>query len=225
MSYADRLRRELLLAGIDRHELHHETATTLPVDFHSTRRAYATALVRSGASDRETMKLGGWSSPQLITRYDEKDALRVLPASAVPLLPLHSGFSPNVGAEPANDLFCEGPESLDSPGFSWCRSPDLNRGQRAYEGGRWCAPQPKSAVSRPACPVMDATLPPGTEHEGQNAGGETLGYRFSAHTPRVRRFVAYLGTVSRRLMVAPPGAVLKVQSLPPGLLALRRQGS
>ena len=39
MSYADRLRRELLRADVMRHELHHETATTLPVDFHSTRRA------------------------------------------------------------------------------------------------------------------------------------------------------------------------------------------
>lgn len=59
MSYAERLRRELWKAGVRRHELHFETSKTLPVDFHSTRRAYATALVRSGASDRETMKLGG----------------------------------------------------------------------------------------------------------------------------------------------------------------------
>jgi hypothetical protein len=47
MSYAERLRRELWRAGLRRHELHFETATTLPVDFHSTRRAYATALVRA----------------------------------------------------------------------------------------------------------------------------------------------------------------------------------
>ncbi|HTA90914.1 MAG TPA: hypothetical protein VK745_15090, partial [Polyangiaceae bacterium] len=33
MSYADRLRRELLRAGVTRHELHTETPTTLPVDF------------------------------------------------------------------------------------------------------------------------------------------------------------------------------------------------
>lgn len=39
-SYADRLRRELLIAELTRHELHEETATTLPVDFHSCRRAY-----------------------------------------------------------------------------------------------------------------------------------------------------------------------------------------
>jgi hypothetical protein len=78
MSYAERLRRELVAAGVDRYELRHETATTLPVDFHSTRRAYAAALVRSGASDRETTKLGGWSTPALITRYDEKDALALV---------------------------------------------------------------------------------------------------------------------------------------------------
>jgi hypothetical protein len=44
------------------------------------------SLVRSGASDRETMKLGGWSSPALITRYDEKGNLRQLPEAAVPYL-------------------------------------------------------------------------------------------------------------------------------------------
>jgi excisionase family DNA binding protein len=44
------------------------------------------SLVRSGASDRETMKLGGWSTAALITRYDEKDAVRSLPPAAVPVL-------------------------------------------------------------------------------------------------------------------------------------------
>jgi len=81
-SYADRLRRELLRAGVNRHELHHDTETTRKVDFHSTRRAFCTASVKSGASDRETMKLGGWSSPALITRYDEKLDVRELPAEA-----------------------------------------------------------------------------------------------------------------------------------------------
>jgi hypothetical protein len=57
MSYAERLRRELVAAGVDRYELPHETATTLPVDFHSTRRAYATALVRSGDALRREGRL------------------------------------------------------------------------------------------------------------------------------------------------------------------------
>lgn len=58
MSYAKCLRRELLAAGVDGHALHRETVTS-PVDFHNTRWVYATALGQSGASDRETMKLGG----------------------------------------------------------------------------------------------------------------------------------------------------------------------
>jgi len=130
MSYAERLRRELLKAGVTRHELHHETTTTLPVDFHSTRRAYATALVRSGASDRETMKLGGWSSPALITRYDEKDALRALPAGAVPLL---ASPVPVSGTAKRGTRYCTGAIANDSPDVSWCRRPDLNWRHRAYE--------------------------------------------------------------------------------------------
>jgi site-specific recombinase XerD len=131
-SYADRLRRELLTAGVDRHELHYETATTLPVDFHSTRRAYATALVRSGASDRETMKLGGWSTAALITRYDEKDAIRAMPAAAVLRLKAPEN-RPAAGTVLVGVKYCTGTIANDLPGVSWCRSPDLNRGQRAYE--------------------------------------------------------------------------------------------
>jgi integrase len=106
--YAKVLRRELLRAGVDRHELHHETATTLPVDFHSTRRAYATAVVSSGASDRETMKMGGWSSSALITRYDQKDNVRRLPSAAVPILIKPPENRPVSGTELADDLFCAG---------------------------------------------------------------------------------------------------------------------
>jgi integrase len=106
--YAKVLRRALLKAGVDRHELHHETATTLPVDFHSTRRAYATAIVGSGASDRETMKMGGWSSAALITRYDQKDNVRVLPAAAVPILITPPENRPVSRTELADDLFCAG---------------------------------------------------------------------------------------------------------------------
>jgi integrase len=81
-SYAYRLRRELWKAGLRRHELHHETDTTLPVDFHSTRRAFGTAMRRSGASDRQIIDAGGWSDARLIERYNRTDAVQVLPESA-----------------------------------------------------------------------------------------------------------------------------------------------
>lgn len=85
-SFALRLRRELLKAGVDRHELHHETATTLPCDFHSCRRAYATALARVGVSEQQAMALTGHSSSSVHARYVAALAVRELPTGAVPLL-------------------------------------------------------------------------------------------------------------------------------------------
>lgn len=115
MSYADRLRRELLRAGIDRHELHHETATTRPTDFHSVRRGFAQALARVGLNAQEAAKLTGHSDLDVHQRYLETAALRVLPAAAVPYVDPTSAAlvanrnRPKLGAkptqydEPAND--------------------------------------------------------------------------------------------------------------------------
>ena len=106
MSYADRLRRELLRAGVTRHELHTETATTLPVDFHSTRRAYATALARVGVNDQTAMVLTGHSDPKVHQRYVEQASIRALPAGAVPYLApgvaqlVANRFRPKPGAKP-----------------------------------------------------------------------------------------------------------------------------
>jgi integrase len=85
IGYALRLRRELWKAGLRRHELHHETATTLPVDFHSTRRAYATALARVGANEQTAMALTGHSDSKVHRRYLEGLIVEV-PAEAVPVL-------------------------------------------------------------------------------------------------------------------------------------------
>ena len=85
MSYADRLRRELTKAGITRHELHHETDTTLPVDFHSTRRAYATALARADVNEQKAMVLTGHTDPKVHRRYYES-LVAEPPAGALPPL-------------------------------------------------------------------------------------------------------------------------------------------
>lgn len=85
MSYADRLRRALLVAGVTRHELHHETATTLPVDFHSTRRAYATALARVGVNEQTAKVLTGHSDSKTHQRY-VASLIGELPEGAVPSL-------------------------------------------------------------------------------------------------------------------------------------------
>jgi integrase len=101
-SYAIRLRRELLRAGIDRHELHHETATTLPVDFHSMRRASASALARVGVNEQTAMILTGHSDPKVHMRYVEAATIRALPTAALP--ELDSGAAALV----ANDCTREG---------------------------------------------------------------------------------------------------------------------
>jgi integrase len=85
MSYAARLRRELLVAGVDRHELHHETTSTLPVDFHSTRRAYATALARIGTNAQTSMALTGHSDAKTHQRCLASLPAE-MPADAVPQL-------------------------------------------------------------------------------------------------------------------------------------------
>ncbi len=87
MSYADRLRRELLKAGITRHELHHATATTKPVDFHSTRRAYSSALARGGVNSQTSMLLSGHSDPKVHQGYVNSLVGRALPEAAMLLLP------------------------------------------------------------------------------------------------------------------------------------------
>jgi integrase len=100
MSYADRLRRELVKAGVERHELHHETATTLPVDFHSTRRAYGTALARAGVNEQTAMLLTGHADSKVHRRYLES-LERQLPPSAVP--ELCSDDAQLILRKPAND--------------------------------------------------------------------------------------------------------------------------
>ena len=107
ISYAGRLRRDLgraleahrerqaraLGIGVDgvpavRHELFVETAHTLPVDFHSCRRAYASALAESGVNVQHAMHLAAHSDAKVHGRYVmSTDAMGRAPASAIPTLP------------------------------------------------------------------------------------------------------------------------------------------
>jgi integrase len=88
MSYADRLRRALWTAGVRRHELHNATSTTLPTDFHSVRRAYATALARANVNEQTAMDLTGHSDSKVHKRYVEAQSIRVLPEAATPRIPV-----------------------------------------------------------------------------------------------------------------------------------------
>ena len=115
-SYARRLRRGLLLAGVVRvppiqvparkagtrtdlgcraegtmlapnlaDPLYFETASTLPVDFHSFRRAFNTALAEAGVNIQHAMHLASHSDPKVHARYVMSTAaMRQTPAAALP---------------------------------------------------------------------------------------------------------------------------------------------
>jgi integrase len=85
-TYAPRLRRALLVAGVTRHELHNETTTTLPADFHSCRRAFATALARAGVNEQTAMILTGHADAKVHRRYLNALTLKAMPEAAVPSL-------------------------------------------------------------------------------------------------------------------------------------------
>ena len=91
VSFAGRLRRTLMLAGVKRHACKHpdvsptkrkaccpelasdpvynETGWSLPVDFHSFRRAYSTGLAEAGVNAQQAMVLAGHADPRAHVRY------------------------------------------------------------------------------------------------------------------------------------------------------------
>ncbi len=69
--------------------LYFETATTLPVDFHSFRRAFASALAEAGVNVQQAMHLSGRTSPLVHQRYVMRTtAMRAIPDAALPRLPV-----------------------------------------------------------------------------------------------------------------------------------------
>ena len=69
--------------------LYFETATTLPVDFHSFRRAFNTALAEAGVNVQHAMHLAGHTSPHVRQRYVMRTAaMRAIPDAALPRLPI-----------------------------------------------------------------------------------------------------------------------------------------
>jgi hypothetical protein len=85
-SYALRVRRAFLKAGATRHELHHDTPTSRKLNFHSTgRRAFSTALAKSGVNEQTAMALTHHADSRVHNRYVGELA-REVPASALPSL-------------------------------------------------------------------------------------------------------------------------------------------
>jgi integrase len=75
------------LAPNPRDPLYFETANTLPVDFHSFRRAFSTALAQAGTNVQHAMHLAAHSDPRVHARYVMRTtAMRTVPAAALPAL-------------------------------------------------------------------------------------------------------------------------------------------
>jgi integrase len=70
--YAKQLRAALQLAGITRPELFEDTAESRRVDFHSFRRAYATALADAGINAQQAMALAGHTKLETHLRYVDR---------------------------------------------------------------------------------------------------------------------------------------------------------
>lgn len=76
------------LAPNPRDPLYFETASTLPVDFHSFRRAFASALAEAGVNVQHAMHLTAHSDPRVHARYVMGTiAMRRTPDAALPRLP------------------------------------------------------------------------------------------------------------------------------------------
>jgi hypothetical protein len=66
-----------------------ETAVTKPVDFHSFRRAFSTALADAGVNAQLAMRLASHSDERTHMRYVmTTPAMKAIPDAAVPRLPL-----------------------------------------------------------------------------------------------------------------------------------------
>jgi site-specific recombinase XerD len=77
-----------LADGSTRRELFESTDVTLRVDFHSFRRAYATALAEVAADGRLSMLLNGHKSLATRNLYVMRSGTIKMPESALPKVPL-----------------------------------------------------------------------------------------------------------------------------------------
>lgn len=82
--YAKQLRAALQVAGVTRRELFEDTSETKRVDFHSFRRAYATALADSGVNAQRAMQLAGHSKLETHLRYVDRLRPLATPEGVMP---------------------------------------------------------------------------------------------------------------------------------------------
>ncbi len=74
--------------GLSTDPLYAETALSLPVDFHSFRRAFSSALANAGVNAQQAMRLASHTDPRTHMRYvGDSPEMRAIPDAAVPALP------------------------------------------------------------------------------------------------------------------------------------------
>jgi integrase len=77
--------RRALLRNAKRDPLFYETTVTKPVDFHSFRRAFSTALADAGVNAQQAMRLASHSDEKTHMRYVmTTPAMKQIPGAAVP---------------------------------------------------------------------------------------------------------------------------------------------
>jgi hypothetical protein len=123
------------LAPDPRDPLYFETEVSLPVDFHSFRRAFNTALAEAGVNVQRAMHLASHSDPRVHHRYVMRTkAMQQIPAEALPQLPVGplperptpprivlSGDDSREEGEPRSKILS------DSSRRDWCRTSDPYR--------------------------------------------------------------------------------------------------
>lgn len=103
-SYAHRLRRELWRMGIRDHAIHNDTPTSKRVDWHSFRRAFASALAAADVGEQRAMRLTAHTDSRVHARYVlESEAMQTIPIAAVPLLPATLGKGTGVPIRAARE--------------------------------------------------------------------------------------------------------------------------
>jgi len=149
VSFAKQLRRDLWKAGVRRNELHHETESTKPVDFHSFRRSLSTALAEADVPARKAMAILDHDDERVHSRYVMKTAkMQEIPSEALPdvsVLVLPRGKSRREN----NELFRDDPRGRQPSGGDDGQSRKVAKllASGAAAGAVGCAVDPRGSAT------------------------------------------------------------------------------
>lgn len=187
VSYARRLRRELKKAGLTRPELFVETATTKPVDFHSFRRAFNTALAGAGINQQRAMALAHHSDAKTHLKYVmETPEMMTVPDVALPRISVGtSADEATAGYQPTSPTD-EDPEFRAGNGAR-TRDPQLGKLDATVADAEILgeSSEPPSSVRHSDAPRITAS------HRDEATGGYPSG---SGPTPDPGGFVVVRGS-------------------------------